>query len=375
VSFRDGPLQDLKIPLAWTATVATIVAGVAALALLLDDQRAAARTPQDRPQPVRSQFDEAMAPVSSLFAAPLRWAGVAGDYLKDYFDAVEENRRLKAEMASLLQYREKAFALKNINARYEALLKLRTEPEAPMVSARVVDDVRGGFAHMRLIDAGADQGVKIGNPVLSEHGVVGRVVGVSKTVSRVMLLTDVTSRTAVLVNSTNARAILAGDGGDAPKLSYLRGKDPVKVGDVILTSGDGGLYPRGLPVGVADQDVFHQWRVRLYSDRSSIDYVRVMLFSDFSQLVDDAALNARSAPPVTAAEKAQIEAAVAARTAAPKPGAADAQTPAAKTPAAKAPAAKTPAAKIPAAKPAPANPQAVKPAPAPIFTQTPGPGR
>ena len=361
MSFRDGPLQDLKIPLAWTATVATVVAGVASLALLLDDQRAAAKTPQDRPQPVRSQFDEAMGPVSSLFAAPLRWAGSAGDYLKDYFNAVDENRKLKAEMASLLQYREKAFALKNINSRYEALLKLRTEPEAPMVSARVVDDVRGSFNHARLIDAGTDQGVKIGNPVLSEHGVIGRVVGVSKTVSRVMLLTDVTSRTAVLVNSTNARAILAGDGGDAPKLSYLRGKDPVKVGDVILTSGDGGLYPRGLPVGVADQDMFHQWRVRLYSDRSSIDYVRVMLFVDFSQLVDEAALNTRSAPPVTAAEKAQVEAAVAARTVSPRPGSADVPTPAPKPLAAKSAAAQ---------KPAP-----VKPAPAPSVAQPPGPGR
>jgi rod shape-determining protein MreC len=319
VSFRDGPLQDLKIPLAWTATVATIVAAVVSFALLLDDQRAAAKAPKDRPQPVRSQFDEVLGPVSSLFAAPLRWAGTTGSYLKDYVDAVEENRRLKAEIAALLPYRQRALALKNINARYEALLKLRTEPEAPMVSARVIADVRGSFNQARLIDAGADQGVKIGNPVLSEHGVVGRVVGVSKSVSRVLLLTDVTSRTAVLVNATNARAILSGDGGDAPKLMYLRGRDPVKAGDVILTSGDGGLYPRGLPVGVADQDMLHQWRVRLYSDRSAIDYVRVMLLTDFSQLVDQAALNARAAPPVSPAERAQVEAAVAARTALPKP--------------------------------------------------------
>jgi len=386
VSFRDGPLQDLKIPLAWTATVATVLAGAVSLALLLDDQRAAAKTPQDPPQPVRSQFDEAMGPVSSLFAAPLRWTGVAGDYIRDYFNAVEENRRLKAEMASLLQYREKAFALKNINARYEALLKLRTEPEAPMVSARVVNDARGAFNHKRLIDVGSDQGVKIGNPVLSEHGVVGRVVGVSKSVSRVLLLTDVTSRTAVLVNSTNARSILEGDGGDAPKLSYLRGKDPVKAGDVILTSGDGGLYPRGLPVGVADQDVFKQWRVRLYSDRSSIDYVRVMLFVDFSQLVDQAALNTRAAPPVTPAEKAQVEAALAARLANAKPSPADAAAAAgaaagqgtAPKPAAPKPASQKPGAATkpapPPAKPAAKPAIGAKPALAPADPST-GPGR
>jgi rod shape-determining protein MreC len=189
-----------------------------------------------------------------------------------------------------MAYKEMAQRLQNINGRYEALLQLRTEPAAKMVTARIVADSRGPFSHARLADAGAESGIRIGNPVLSEHGVVGRVVGVSKTVSRVLLLTDVDSRTPVLVNASNARAILSGDGGDAPKLSYLRGHEPVKRGDVILTSGDGGLYPRGLPVGVADKDIFGQWRVRLYSDRSALDYVRIMLFTDFSQLVDDQAL-------------------------------------------------------------------------------------
>jgi len=138
------------------------------------------------------------------------------------------------------------------------------------------------------------------------------------------------------------------------------------VGDVILTSGDGGLYPRGLPVCVADQDALHQWRVRLYSDRSSIDYVRVMLFVDFSQLVDEAALNTRSAPPVTAAEKAQVEAAVAARTASPRPGSADVPTTAPKPPAAKPAATQKPVSQKPASQ---------KPAAAPAGAQPPGPGR
>ena len=99
----------------------------------------------------------------------------------------------------------------------------------------------------------------------------------------------------------------------------------MKRGDVILTSGDGGLYPRGLPVGVADKDIFGQWRVRLYSDRSALDYVRVMLFTDFSQLVDDQALNNREPPSIGTAEKAQIDQAVAARMASPRPGSIEAK--------------------------------------------------
>ena len=373
MSFRDGPLQDLRIPLAWAATVATLAAGVAALFLMIEDHHSNTRGADAPPTPARSQFDEAVGPVSALFAAPLRWAGDAGDYVRDYFNAVDENRRLKKQVADLMAYKETAQRLQNINGRYEALLQLRTEPAAKMVTARVVADARGPFSHARLADAGSDSGIRIGNPVLSEHGVVGRVVGVSKTVSRVLLLTDVDSRTPVLVNASNARAILAGDGGDAPKLSYLRGHDPVKRGDVILTSGDGGLYPRGLPVGVADKDIFGQWRVRLYSDRSALDYVRIMLFTDFSQLVDDQALNNRVLPPISAGEKAQIDQAVAARIATPRPGSAEAQAVTDKAAADKAARDKPAAASPVVAKPAPGKPVPAPAAAAPHPSGTHGP--
>ena len=153
-----------------------------------------------------------------------------------------------------------------------------------------------------------------------------------------------------------------GDGGAAPRLEFVRGRDPVKEGDRVLTSGDGGLYPRGLPVGVADKDIFGQWRVRLYSDRSALDYVRIMLFTDFSQLVDDQALNNRAPPPISASEKTQIDQAVAARIAVPHPGSPEAQAATDRTATEKAAADKTAAEKATGAKPGPGKPPAGKPA-------------
>ncbi|MCH1932738.1 rod shape-determining protein MreC, partial [Shewanella sp. A25] len=86
----------------------------------------------------------------------------------------------------------------------------RTDPTIPMVAARIVTDSRGPFANSRLANAGREKGVKPGNPVMSENGLVGRVIGVTDGVSRVLLLTDVASRTPVLIDRTNARAILTG---------------------------------------------------------------------------------------------------------------------------------------------------------------------
>lgn len=299
MAFRDGPFENLKVPLTWTAAAALLVAGVAALFMLLGDRREAAGA--ENYGGARQLFDSAAAPIGGVFAAPVRWAGQASDYVDDYFMAVRENRRLRAELAELQAEQDAVVALRNLNAQYEAMLGLRVEPEVPMVTARSVSEARGPFAKSRLIDVGANRGVRVGNPVINEHGLVGRVVGMTPSVSRVLLLTDVASRTPVLVGRTDARAILRGDGSGNPRLEFVRGVDSVRVGDRILSSGDGGSLPRGLPIGVAARGLDGSWRVKLFSDRGAIDFVRVLLFQDFSQLADPETLNA---PPLAALEVA-----------------------------------------------------------------------
>lgn len=294
VAFRDGPFENLKVPLAWTAAAVVIVAIVLSVLLLLGDRREAATA--DSYGPTRAAVDTVTGPVGGVLAAPVRWAGAASDFVGGYFFAVSENRRLRRELAELQPWRDQAIALKNVNARYEAMLGIRTEPPVAMVTARSISESRGPFVNARLLDVGAGKGVRVGNPVINEHGLVGRVTGTSAGISRLVLLTDVASRTPVLVDRTDARAILTGDGSGNPRLEFVRGNNSVQAGDRILTSGDGGGYPRGVPIGVAAKGIDGSWRVKLFSDRGAIDYVRVMLFQDFGQLADVAAL---SPPPLT----------------------------------------------------------------------------
>jgi len=281
VAFRDGPFENIKVPLVWTAAVAVVVAAVGCVLLLISDARA-----QNSPyQPVRAGVESVSGPVGGVFAAPVRWFGHASDYVGGYFFAVSENRRLKRELAELQPWRDQAIALKNVNARYEAMLGIRPEPPVQMRTARSISDTRGPFSNARLIDVGSAKGVKVGNPVINEHGLVGRVVGTSPNISRMLLLTDVASRTPVLVDRTDARALLTGDGSGNPRLEFVRGVGSVQAGDRILSSGDGGGFPRGVPIGVAAKGIDGSWRVKLFSDRGAIDYVRVMLFEDFGQLI------------------------------------------------------------------------------------------
>ena len=303
MAYRDSPFQALKAPLTLTAGAVALVAGLGALGLFLTDHRGAS---DSNPYgPVRGEFDEVMEPVTNVLSAPLHWIHSAADYAGDYVFAINQNRQLKLQVQELKRWRDAAIALKNLNLRYEALLKLRTEPPIAMVTGRVVSDVHGPFSDSRLIDVGSEAGVRIGNPALGEDGVVGRVVGVARNASRILLLSDVESRTPVLIDRSNARAILTGDGGAAPKLEFVHGADAIREGDVVLTSGDGGVYPRGLPVGVAARDFRGLWRVRLYADRTAVDFVRVLLFNGFASSVDQAALARTDVPPLTPEEEAQ----------------------------------------------------------------------
>lgn len=380
MSLRDNPLGELRVPLTWTAGIVFVVVLIASVAILLSDRREAFDT--DAYGNPRTLSDKVMAPVGDALSTPGRLTGEGVEGIRGYFFAVSENRRLRAELKNMQQWREVAIALRDTNERYRAILGLKTEPPIPMASGRIVTDSRGPFAHSRLANVGSEAGVKPGNPVMSENGLVGRVVGVTNGVSRVLLLTDVASRTPVMIDRTNARAILTGDGGPNPKLEYLRGQNAVKAGDKVLTSGDGGVFPRGLPVGVVVKGLDGRWRVVLASDKAAVDYVRILLFEDFTQIANSAALDRMTVPPPTPGASTLpppvpepiIPPAASGAAATPPPKTTGASAPAAPAPktTAATPAAKTSAA-TPAPKTAAATPAAKAAAPPPKAPATKAP--
>jgi rod shape-determining protein MreC len=287
--------EHLKLPVTWGVMgVVGIVCVVAALLFIGDhrdqvDQSAYAN---------RAGFDTVASVPNKILDKPVQVVGDGTSSLSDYFFAVRENRILKKKVQELSQYRDAYLEMKDVNERYEKLLNLRTEPPVETVTARSVLVSRGPFNNNRLIDAGSDKHIAFGNPVITDQGLVGRVVGISPNVSRVLMVTDISSHVPVMIMRSDGRAMMDGDGGGYPKLSWVRGRDTVREGDQILTSGDGGVFPRGLPVGEAVKGVDGVWRVRLYANRGPIDFVKVLLFKDFSQLPDASTL--LRSPPVSA---------------------------------------------------------------------------
>lgn len=224
---------------------------------------------------------DAVAPVLAMVAEPV--AAVEGGVsdVEALMNLRAENARLRAENARLLRWETAARNLKAENGSLRDLLNFRGARPLNFVSGRVISDGSGAFVRSLLVGIGSQDGLRKGLAAVSGHGLVGRVAEVGERSARILLITDLNSRIPVMLEGSRERAVLAGDNSDLPQLLYVGEEVRVQPGERIVTSGDGGAFPPGLPVGVvvaAPQPAAGDkaWRVQPFVDWSRLEYVRVM---------------------------------------------------------------------------------------------------
>ena len=118
------------------------------------------------------------------------------------------------------------------------------------MTARVIANSGGGYVRAVMVNAGTEQGLSRGQAAITGAGLVGRLTEVGNRAARVLLLTDLNSRIPVVVEGSHVNAMLAGDNSERPRLIYASEPEALKIGDRIVTSGEGGIFPPGLPVGM-----------------------------------------------------------------------------------------------------------------------------
>lgn len=232
----------------------------------------------------RQVVTDLAAPLLEVASRPVAATRRLIERTDEYAYVFDENERLRAENARLLAWKEEALKLQAKVARYEALLNVQVDPSIEYVSGRVVSDSGGPFIDTVLVNVGREQGVRSGLAVIDSDGLVGRIVATGPKASRVLLLTDLNSRIPVVVEPAQYKAILAGDNTEWPMLEYLATQSAVSAGDRVVTSGDGGLIPAGIPVGLVIQTSDGELRVQTFSDRGRLDFVRVLQYEFPSQV-------------------------------------------------------------------------------------------
>ncbi len=178
-------------------------------------------------------------------------SGTLADY-RELVGVREENRRLREELrhyqAATTQYREAVAT----NVRLEKLLQLKEVLPEPTITARIIGRDPSLWFKTLTIDRGSSSGVERGMPAVTVEGIVGQVINTSPHFAKILLANDPNSAVDVIVQKNRVQGIIKGD-GEAFVLHYVLRNSDVEVGDHIITSGLGGVFPKGLQVGrVAD---------------------------------------------------------------------------------------------------------------------------
>jgi rod shape-determining protein MreC len=191
----------------------------------------------------------AMTPFIKVTAVMV--GGVTGVW-RDYVDLRHmhgENRRLRQEVGALQRRIEQLEEQALETQRLQRLLALREVSQAQYLTARVVGKDATNWFKTLLLNRGSRDGVRRNQPVVAPDGLVGRVVEVTPSSAKVQLLTDPMSAAGGLVRRTRVTGIVSGNLGEGIRMRYLPLLADIVVGDPVVTSGMGGVFPKGIPIG------------------------------------------------------------------------------------------------------------------------------
>lgn len=177
---------------------------------------------------------------------------LVGHIWSDYIDLIDVRRENIALRKSVKRLNERIVASNEAvaeNARLKALLDLKGTLDSPSVAVSVIGEDSSAWFKTLVVDRGSADGLQEGMPVLAAGGVVGRLVKVAPHSSRVLLLTDHASAIAAVVQRSRARGVVRGAGGGRCSMEFAVKDEDVKVGDTVISSGVGGVFPKGLTIG------------------------------------------------------------------------------------------------------------------------------
>lgn len=188
--------------------------------------------------PVLKPFAHASGVVENIWDGYISLVNVRRENVRLHAAIKELNSRLTAGEEALLE-----------NQRLENLLDMKESIKPPTVGAIVVGEDVSSWFRTLVIDSGSSSGLKVGMAVVAAEGVVGQVVKVAASTSRVLLLTDHASGIAATIQRSRARGVVKGKGEGLCSLEFTTREEDVKVGDLVVTSGIGGVFMKGLPIG------------------------------------------------------------------------------------------------------------------------------
>lgn len=232
--------------------------------------------------------------------------------LREIRDLQRRNAELERVNGSLLVENLRLREVERENQRLRELLAFAEvrpglELRGGQILAKVVGRDTNNFRSFLLIDLGRQHGIEPGMPVVTDQGLVGRISSVTERTSKVLLITDPTSTVNAILQSSRLTGAVSGRPGDNPIMDFIPQGAQFSVGEIVLTSGLGGNFPKGIPIGQVieirqrDFEIFQQAVIRPTVDFDRLELVMVVTNFDPLEFVPE--LDSPPEAPATAPEE------------------------------------------------------------------------
>ena len=226
---------------------------------------------------LRMSSNDFLAPVIDFVSAPIRGVETMAEGIRTVASLRAENVRLQAENDLLQRWRRRAEILESENQQLRSVTGTVSDENRSLITARAVTAPGGNFAHTILIAIGNESGIAAGDPVITSNGLVGIVYEVGRAYARVLMISDINARIPVMLASSSWPGLTIGRNGEYLELAFLPAEARPEVGELVLTSGHGGILPAGLAVGCGDRVDGDDIRVRPAVEFRNLGYVSVLI--------------------------------------------------------------------------------------------------
>lgn len=223
---------------------------------------------------LRVATTDIFSPALSAVARPFQKMASAVTNISDIAELRAENRQLKTENARLKEWYQTALMLEAENQSLQKILNIKIDSNYNYITARTLSDASNAFVKTILISSGKNDGIATNQAVLSGEGMVGRVIETGTRTARILLITDINSRIPILIEGSQQKAVMVGNNSDFPTLKYILSDSSLQLGARVVTSGDGGVFPVGLPIGRLVKNDKGYVVIQPFTDMNNITYVR-----------------------------------------------------------------------------------------------------
>ena len=235
---------------------------------------------------IKLKFLDYSSYILKSFYMPLNTFKNSGDNINNIFYVYRNNKNLIIENENLKSQLIEHKFIRKENIELRNLLNVKKENSYSFVTAKILSQSNFSFSHSMILSVGLENNISINSPVIYKNQLVGYISDVGNKSSRVRLITDINSKIPVLVLDKNIKFIMSGDNNNYLKLLNFGNINLLENGDEVYTSGDGGMYPKGLMVGKVIKGSENQLVIEPSLTIGKLDYLQIIDWTALSRGID-----------------------------------------------------------------------------------------